>query len=112
MAAVLAQPSTVSCANKGLVQTVDSPKLTVSGSQVLVESGIANQPISGCTIPDNPPSDAPSTLAVKVNDPPSLAKKLSVGGNPVVLASLTGTANRSVPSLLTAKVTQTLLTTT
>jgi hypothetical protein len=111
MGAVLTKASAVNCANEGIVETVGSAKLTVSGAQVLLESGIVGQSISGCTTADNPPSDVPCTKVLNVN-PSSLAIKLLVGGNPVVLASLTGNTNGSVPNLLPATGTQTLLTTT
>lgn len=116
MPAVVTQASTVSCGHGGIVQTVGSPKLTVGGSPVLVDTGIIGKPIpappapKSCSIVPPPNSNVPCTSVLAVN-PPSLATKLVVGARPVVLASLSGTTNGSVPTLLTAVVTQTLLTT-
>ena len=119
MPAVVTKASTVSCAHEGTVTTLGSAKLTVGGSPVLVESGIAGEPIAGCKIPPNPPADTNTVCtSVLTVDASSLATKLSVGGNPVALASLSGTTNgvlssEAPPTPLTglnAEVTQTLLT--
>lgn len=116
MPAVVTQASTVSCGHAGIVQTAGSQKLTVGGSPVLLASGVLAKPIpplpnpGSCTIVPPPMTDVPCT-AVKAVNPPSLATKLLVGGNPVVLASLSGITNGSLSTFLNAVVTQTLLTT-
>jgi hypothetical protein len=102
----------------GTVATVGSSKLTVGGSPVLVAAGIVGaMNVAGCTTPlvtGTPPSK-PCTSVLTVIPSPSLATKLFVGGVPVVLASLTGTTDGVISgtpqALLTAIVTQTLLTT-
>ncbi len=116
MPAVVTQGTTVSCGHGGIVQTVGSPKLTVGGSPVLVDTGIIGEPIpaapapGSCSIMPPPNSNVPCTTVLSVN-PASLATKLVVSARPVVLASLSGTTNGSAPTFLTAVVTQTLLTT-
>jgi len=121
MTAVVTAASTVTCGHGGKVATVGVPKLTVAGSPVLVASGVAGQAITGCGTPTvtatvtTPPS-SPCSTVLTVTAPSSLATKLFVGGNPVVIAALAGTTNGVVAGvtpqlLLSATVTQTLLTT-
>jgi hypothetical protein len=113
---VLCGPLTAT-AHGGTVATVGSPKLTVAGSPVLLASGIVGaMNVTGCTTPavTGPPPSKPCTSVLAVTPSPSLATKLFVSGNPVVLASLKGSTDGVIAGtpqmLLTAIVTQTLLT--
>jgi hypothetical protein len=96
----------------GTVTTVVAPKLTVDGSPVVLN---VVSPIAGCltpTVTSTPPSN-PCTLVSTVN-PTSLATKLFVSGQPVVLATLSGATNGVIAGVaqtaLEAVVTQTHLT--
>jgi len=115
MPAVVTKASLVTCAHKGTVITVGAPKLTVGGSPVLVAAGIVGQSILGCTIAPPPMSNTPCTLVISpLINPPSLATKLYVSGNPVAIATLDGTTNGELGGItpqpgLAATVTQTLL---
>jgi len=115
MQAVVTLSSIVTCGHGGTVVATGTPKLTVSGSPVLVATGVAGKAVSHCTTPTvttTPPSK-PCLTVLTVN-PSSLSTKLFVSGNPVVLAGLTGTTDGVVAGvtpqlLLSAAVTQTRL---
>ena len=116
MPAVVTATSMVTCAHEGKVAVTGVPKLTVGGSPVVVAAGVVGQPIAGCSIVPPPATNAPCTLVLgPLINPPSLATKLFVSGNPVVLATLQGTTNGELAGVtpqpgLSAIVTQTLLT--
>jgi hypothetical protein len=92
MAAVLTTGSNVTCGHKGTVTVMSSAKLSVSGNSVLLKTGIASQPVSGCAIVPMPPPPGPvSKKCLTVTSVDSgEATKLTAGGKPVVLETLAG----------------------
>jgi hypothetical protein len=95
----------------GTVKIVGATKLTVSRSPVLLESGINGQKVIGCTTVTNTSTGNKQCSVVTAVDRTSLAKKLRVGGNSVVLASLTGATDGSPGTTLNATANQVKLTT-
>jgi hypothetical protein len=97
MAGVLTTASDVKCANSGKAQTSGQSKLKVSGSPVLVLTGIVGKTIGGCTIVDSTPN---GTVQCKsVVSASGTASKLKVSGAPVALDTLTGLSQGTPPAL-------------
>ncbi len=92
MPGVLTTGSNVSCGHGGTVGTSSSAKLKVSGNAVLLKTGIAMKSVSSCQTP--PASDVSGPTAMKCTTVTSVdsgeATKLTAGGAPVVLETLTG----------------------
>jgi hypothetical protein len=113
MGSPLTVSSTVQCGHLGPVTVSSSAKLTVGGNAVLLQSGVAGQPINSAAclnpIPPANPSGVKCSAVVSVL-PVSLAQKLTVGGQPVVLDSLTGLTNGVPPGSLLAVAGQAKLT--
>jgi hypothetical protein len=115
-ASAVVTASDVTCGHGGTVAAVGTPKLIVGTSHVLVASGVAGQTVNTCgtpTVTTSPPS-SPCTKVLTVTVPVSVSAKLFVSGNPVLIATLTGTTNGEVAGItpqpmLGATVTQTLL---
>jgi hypothetical protein len=95
MANVLTTASDVKCANSGKATTSGQSKLKVSGSPVLVLSGIQGKTITGCLV-----ADSSSTVKCKsVKSASGTAAKLNVGGAAVALDTLTGLSEGTPPAL-------------
>lgn len=116
MPGVLTTGSNVICGHGGTVSTTSSTKLKVSGNPVLLKIGIAHQSVSNCQTPPasdpSGPTAIPCTLVVSVDS--GEANKLTAGGSPVVLETLTGETNGMVgkvtpQTLLSASAGQTKL---
>lgn len=88
MAIVLSKDSIISCAHKGRVSLAGSPKLTVARSPVLLLEGLVSQSIDLCPVVDNP--DKAIKQCRKVASANGTARKLTVGGKPVVIATVKG----------------------
>ncbi len=136
MAGVLTEASKVLCgpapAHGGTVAVSSTAKLTVGGHAVLLESSIADKPVSGCGItPASDPSGPTAEKCLKVSavpqvpgppppvEPPAItggrATKLTVGSSPVMLDTLAGFTNGMIAKVspqqnLTATAVQTKLT--
>jgi hypothetical protein len=95
MAYVLTVSSTVKCAHGGSVSLSSSAKLSVGGKKVVLMSGVQGAPISGCPTPDD--TNTPSTKCRTVVTANGTSTKLKVGGQPVVLDSLSGTTDGTPP---------------
>jgi hypothetical protein len=80
----------------GTVITVSSAKLKVLGESVLLRSSIEKQQVIGCQL--KPPPNGTIACQTVMAVQKGLAAKLSVGGAPVVLATLKGTTNGSIPT--------------
>jgi hypothetical protein len=92
MAYVLTAASSIGCGHPpGKVGAgPGSPKLKVGGAMVLLTADVAGKPVTGCTA-------APLCAVSVLVNPPSLAVKLKVGGQGVVLATLSGTTQSAGP---------------
>lgn len=94
MAGVLTAASTVECGHSGAVSTSGESKLKVSGSGVLLKSGINSKSVSSaCSLTDTTDSSgSPATLKCKTVTSVTAgeATKLKVSGSPVMLDSLAG----------------------
>ncbi len=100
MGKVLTKDSTVSCNHSGSATfSPTSSKLTVGGTKVLLKADVEACTITGCTFTPPPPGRIPCTGVTSVLL--GVATKLTVGGAGVVLESLTGITNSSVPGSLT-----------
>ena len=110
MGATLTKASDVECGHAGVVSVTGSAKLTVGGQSVLVQSDVASKSISNCTTVTNPQTGTKQCTTVLSVSPTSLATKLTVGGVPVVLASLTGATDGVPPGKLQAVAGQSKLT--
>lgn len=97
MPGVLTTASEVKCANSGKAQTSGQSKLKVSGSPVLVLSGIQGKSIGGCTVQN---SSSPTTKqCTTVASASGTALKLKVSGAAVALDTLTGLSDGTTPAL-------------
>ncbi|MGW0202990.1 hypothetical protein [Nonomuraea sp. NPDC003201] len=103
MAYILTKASTVRCGpqapHTGTVVTDSAAKLTVGGSPVLVADSIKGQDITGCKQTGN---NITPCLKADAPLPPSLATKLTTGGAPVVLSTLSGSTNGTPPGVMSA----------
>ncbi|WP_157537785.1 hypothetical protein [Kitasatospora azatica] len=94
---VLTVRTTVTCGHTpGKVTTASSAKLTVSGVPVLLPSSIGDMPVTGCPLLPPPQGTVACKAVVQVQQ--GAAAKLSVGGEPVVLDTLSGSTNGSIPT--------------
>jgi hypothetical protein len=112
MSNVLTESSDVECGHQGTVGVTGAPKLTVGGNKALLQTGVAGQSVTACTTPNAPaatPPTKPCQTVVSVL-PVSLARKLTIGGQPVVLDTLKGLTDGLPPGTLTAAARQTKLT--
>jgi hypothetical protein len=95
MPKVLTTASTVLCGplptHGGTVVTQSSARLTIGGAPVLVTSSVEMKPVGSCAVADTPQTD-PCTEVASVK-PTSLSTKLTVGGQAVLLETLSGDTN-------------------
>jgi hypothetical protein len=111
MAGVLTTGSSITCAHKATGTPAGEAKLTVSGAKVLTKAGVPNWSFApSCTQkPTNAePNKVPCTTMARQSGGES--KKLTVGGSPVVLESITGTTNGKPVDSVSASADQTKLT--
>jgi hypothetical protein len=106
MPKVLTTDSTIDCGHEGTVGTSSAAKLRVDGARVLVETGIAGKTISNCTQTGGPPTPCSAVVAITSGR----ATKLTAGGQPVMLDTLTGTTNGGPPGALSATAGQSRMT--
>jgi hypothetical protein len=97
MSLVLTEKSSLACANQGAVQlTATQSKLTVAGAKVLVTGDLASAPISHClTVTDNTGNKQCTMIATTVG---GVSAKLKVAGKGVLLDSISGTTDGTVPA--------------
>jgi hypothetical protein len=112
MSHVLTESSDVECGHLGTVDVTGTSKLTVLGSQALLSSGVAGKSIALCITPNAPTATPPTKACMTVVSvlPVSLATKLTVGGQPVVLDTLKGLTDGLPPGSLVAVALQSKLT--
>ncbi len=95
MPGVLTLNSSVTCGHSGTVQTTSSTKLTVDGAKVLLLSGISGKGINGCltvnSVDGNTIKDDPCGSVVAAI--PGESSKLTAGGTPVAVDTLSGTTD-------------------
>jgi hypothetical protein len=101
--------SDVECGHKGLVAVDSSAKLTVGGNAVLLASGVVSKTVSASCATPSTSTTHPCTSVLSIL-PTSLATKLTAGGMPVVLDSLSGLTNGLPPGKLMAIAGQSKLT--
>ena len=97
MPLVLTEKSSLACANQGTVQlTATQSKLTVAGAKVLVTGDLTSVPISHCTtVTDNSGNKQCMMIVSAVG---GVSAKLKVAGKGVLLETITGTTDGTVPS--------------
>jgi hypothetical protein len=115
---VLTEGSTVSCGHPpGVVAKTGTAKLTVNNHPALLKKGIQGRTVSGCEIKavsdPSGPLALPCAAVIAVNS--GEATKLTVGGESVILETLTGSTNglkepKLPQSLLNGKAAQNKLT--
>ena len=108
MSKALTTGSDVQCGHKGAVQVSSSAKLTIGGNAVLLTSGVMGSSVANCGTPISS-TTAPCSTVLSVL-PTSLAQKLTVGGLPVVLDTLSGLTDGKPPGSLLSKPVQSKLT--
>lgn len=98
MSFVLTTISQVTCGHGGHVKVEGDAKLQVNGNPVLVQNSIEGKNIPDCPTPPSDQSD-PCTTVSSI-PPPAItegwARKLFVGGQPVMLDTLAGKTNGKV----------------
>lgn len=97
MPAVLTSSSSVTCAGQGTVSVSGESKLKVSGNGVLITAGVQGKSISNCGTKPPPQSNKPCTSVTAVSA--GVATKLKVGGSGVVMATLSATADGTLPTV-------------
>jgi hypothetical protein len=105
MPAVLTTGSRVVCDHQGTATTQGAPKLKVQGNPALLASDATSWPITLCTQTGGPPtpcSNITSVLAGRAN-------KLRIGGQAVLLATLSGPTNGAPPGTASAQANQSKL---
>src|SRR3954451_17133264 len=104
MEPVLTTGAILKCAHAGTGKPASSAKLSVGGIPVVARTGVPGTALAGCTQqpstaqPNNVPCAAVSTATGQ-------SLKLTVGGQPVALKSLTGTTNGAPVNSLSAELT-------
>lgn len=94
MASVLIQNSSVTCGHQGTVETSSSAKLKVNGQPVLLKNSINQKSVttgSCSTVPDESKGITKCETVVSVTA--GEATKLKVGGQGVMLDTLSGTTD-------------------
>lgn len=96
MGAVLTTSATVDCGHGGVVSVTGSGKLSVLSAGVLQKAGIELKPVGvpPCGIPIPPASNVKCTSVKTLTA--TLALKLTVQSQPVVLMPLAGVTNGTV----------------
>src|SRR5262245_43496529 len=90
MGNVLTAASDVECGHKRHVTVTGASKLTVGGSGVLVSAGVVGASVPPLSCSTKPSSSTKPCSSVASILPSSLATKLKVNGQPVVLDTLHG----------------------
>jgi hypothetical protein len=99
MPPVLTAQAVIMCAHGGKVQAIPRQfKVTIQGAPVLCVPDLLGAPIVGCVQPPTP-ATKPCTL-VAATFPGSWSLKVTAGGRPVYLATLTGLTDGVPPSPL------------
>jgi hypothetical protein len=98
MSKALTTASDVECGHQGAVQVSSSAKLTIGGNAVLIASGVVGSSVAHCATPAS--STTSPCMTVLSVLPTSLAQKLTVGGLPVVLDTLSGLTDGKPPGSL------------
>lgn len=93
----------------GNVSVTSSAKLKVNGNSVLVRSSVEGKPVAGCQTPnDSTKSLKTCTSATSVTA--GEASKLTVGGQPALLDTVTGITDGNPPGTVPADAKQDKLT--
>lgn len=99
MPPVLTAQAVIMCAHGGQVQAIPRQfKVTIQGAPALCVPDLLGAPIVGCAQPPSP-TTKPCTL-VAATFPGSWSLKVTAGGRPVYLATLTGLTDGVPPSPL------------
>jgi hypothetical protein len=114
MRKVLTTQSTVTCGHvAGSVQTASTAKLKIDGNPVLLQASVLGRTVASCGIPQVQGNKLCTTVLSVTNAPPP---KLTVGGAPVLLDTITGTTDGAIgatpQTLLAATANQAKLVTT
>ena len=97
MSTVLTESSTLTCTHSGTVKLIATQsKLTVNGSNVLVDGDLNGKSISGCKIPVDPNTGSKPCLSV-TSTIGGIASKLKVEGKGVLLGNIQGTTDGNAP---------------
>jgi hypothetical protein len=100
---VLTTSSPVTCGHSpGAVAAASTAKLAVGGARVLQEAGVQDAAVSGCgTIPAADGSGTPTDIKCLTVTAVSgvFSTKLTCGGKPVILETLSGATNGMVAKL-------------
>jgi hypothetical protein len=80
----------------GTVGVSSTAKLAVNGAPVLLAASVAGKTVAGCPVTDDPNTSTKhcTSVASVLSGP---ATRLTVGGKPVVLDTLTGTTDGTPP---------------
>lgn len=93
MPSALTESSTLACGDQGTLQLrAGQSKLTVNGSKVLVMGDLNGADVSGCTTVTNTNTGTKQCLKV-LTALGGVATKLTVGGQGVLLETITGTTD-------------------
>jgi|SRR5689334_16855960 hypothetical protein len=99
MPAIVTTNATIMCPHGGrVVLAPHQMQVTVQGGAALCEPDLVGAPIAGCAQPVTP-SSKPCTLVVSTL-PGSSSPKVTVGGRPVYLETLTGMTDGVPPGVI------------
>jgi hypothetical protein len=95
MSKVLINNSKIVCPHQGQVQLAATTKLTIGGTNVLLLADVTGKTVSGCSVVTD--TNTSTVQCQKVTTATGTASKLTVGGAPVVLDTLTGFTDGAPP---------------
>ncbi len=99
MPQIVTANAVISCQHQGMVTlTPGQTQVVIEGGEVLCEPDLVGAPIIGCTQPASPSSKP--CLQVVSTVPGSTSTKVSVGGRPVYLSTLSGMTDGVPPGML------------
>ncbi|HUO72194.1 MAG TPA: hypothetical protein VMU39_15610 [Solirubrobacteraceae bacterium] len=99
MPQVLTTNAVIMCQHQGTVTlTSTQAKVVIEGGEILCEPDLVGAPIVGCTQPAST-SSKPCTQVVTTT-PGSASEKVTVGGRPVYLSTLSGMTDGVPPGTL------------
>jgi hypothetical protein len=99
MPPVVTSAASITCLHGGRVGVRPGQQaVTIDGGAILCEPDLVGSPITGCTVPATP-SSKPCTLVVSTL-PGSSNPRVTVGGRPVMLATLQGLTDGVPPAPL------------